>query len=303
MSDKQSTNHGFDFQLRQNVRLWTKSTIFELGDRNVVSLLLSMFKLVFTAAGVLGRRPVAPGAVASLARSAECVQLQQTRGFAKKKQKIPQQNQRATGRKELAKQGRRRKENRRGKRRELVTLFENRTDQRSEAELLDSQLSKPHSERIVRYAAKVHRTPKEVYEGPLQEKWENTVPGNKLQRLIFTGRAGVEQSGKKRMPNPFFMESRVQRTLRNEGFLKKFQQRSMKRHNRGYYEKPTTRRRKYREELRVRAEAKIVRGTLEFLRGGQDARDYDWATGGILQDDEDEDDDDDSQKPIITAKR
>ena len=132
---------------------------------------------------------------------------------AKKKQKIPQQKLKATGRKELAKQGRRRKEKRRGKRRELVTLFESRTDLRSEAELLESQLSKPHSERIVRYSAKVHRTPKELYEAHLQEKWENTVPGNKLQRMIFTGRAGVEQSRKKRMPNLFFLESLMQKFI------------------------------------------------------------------------------------------
>ena len=60
----------------------------------------------------------------------------------------------------------------------------------------------------------------------------------------------------------------------------KFATLSMRRHNRGYEEKPSEKRRKYREALRVRAEARVVRETLNYLRDGKKAEDFDW-TGDL----------------------
>ena len=55
--------------------------------------------------------------------------------------------------------------------------------------------------------------------------------------------------------------------------------------------------------LRVTTPA-AVRRRENILRGGEDARDYDWASGGILLDDEgDGDDVDILQKNVISAKR
>ena len=243
----------------------------------------------------------------------------QIRSFAKKKKKkkkFQMHNQRTTtGRKELAKHGKRRRDKRRGKSAPQVPLFEVSSTSNVEMSVLDEELGIPESERLVQRAPVLeHMTPKERYEYHLKEQWESSAPSNRLQNMIFTGRGGVEDSGKQfsgKYPNPNFLEAKLQTALRVEGFLKQFQKRSQKRHNRGFYVKPTIRRRKYREELRVRAEAKLIRATLNYLRGGQEEKDYDWATSGDVDEYEEEEDDDDrnvdleetERMMVITARR